>query len=294
MTQAEFGRSEQTHSQDNLSEIKLSQGTIQYSDTGQGEPIVFVHGALVNGHLWRNVAGPLSRECRCLIPTLPLGGHNIAMDPDADLTPAGIAALLNEFIDALGLERVTLVGNDSGGAICQVFVAEYPENVERLILTNCDAFENFPPLPARPFVWGARVPGFTTLLAKTLRSKTARRLAFKLFAKDPIDPNILAGYLDPLHMDPGVRRDLRKALLGASPKYTNAAAETFASFDRPVLVVWGVNDLIFPLEDAKGLVERFPDARLERIEGSYLLVPEDEPERLVECIARFLDITVTA
>ena len=284
----------QTHSQDSLSEVELSQGTVQYSDTGQGEPIVFVHGALVNGHLWRNVAGPLSQEYRCLTPTLPLGGHSIAMQPDADLTPTGMAALLDEFIDALGLERVTLVGNDSGGAICQVFVAEYPERVERLILTNCDAFENFPPPLARPLVWGARVPGFTTLLAKTLRSKTARRLTFRLFAKDPIDLNILSGYLDSLYMEPGVRRDLRKALLGASPKYTNAAAETFASFDRPVLVVWGVDDPIFPLKDAERLVERFPDARLERIEGSYLLVPEDQPERLAERIAEFLDTTVTA
>ncbi|WP_254763405.1 alpha/beta fold hydrolase [Natrinema marinum] len=294
MNQTKSGTVEQAHLQDSLSEVELSQGTIQYSDIGEGEPIVFVHGALVNGNLWRNVAGPLSRERRCLVPTLPLGGHEVAMHPDADLTPPDVAALLSEFIDALGLERVTLIGNDSGGAFCQVFLAEYPERVERLILTNCDAFDSFPPLLARPFVWGARVPGFTTLLARTLGSKIARRLTFKLFAKHSISPNILAGYLDSLCTDPAIRRDLRKALLGASPQYTNAAAQTFSSFDRPVLVVWGFDDPIFPFKDAERLVECFPNARLERIEDSHLLVPEDQPERLVERIAEFLDIKITA
>lgn len=275
-------------------EATLSQGTVEYEDAGTGDPILFVHGAFVDGGLWRNVAGPLSERFRCLVPTLPLGGHDVPMDPGADLTPSGLADLLAEFLDDVGVERVTLVGNDTGGAICQVFLATYPERVERLVLTNCDAFDNFPPAAARPFTWGARIPGATGLFARALRSATARRLAFGLLAKHPIEPAVLDAYTDSLRTNTGVQRDLREVLLGVSSRYTEAAAEAFPSFDGPVLVAWGVDDPVFPLDDAERLVERFPNARLERIEDSYAFVSEDHPERLVELMTEFLGATVTA
>lgn len=275
-------------------EVDLSQGTIQYADVGVGDPVLFVHGAFVNGALWRKVTGPLSEEYRCLVPTLPLGGHRVPMHPDADLTPSGLADLLAEFLDTLGLERATLVGNDSGGALSQVFLAEYPDRVERLVLTNCDAFENFPPLPARPFTWGARIPGATGSFAWTLGSPTVRRLAFTLLAKHPIPPEILTEYVEPLREHPHVRRDLRKFLLGVSPRYTTDAAASFPTFDRPVLLVWAPDDPIFPIEDAEHLTERFPNARLERVEDSYALVPEDQPERLVERLTEFLAVPAPA
>jgi pimeloyl-ACP methyl ester carboxylesterase len=275
-------------------EVRLPQGTIRYTDTGTGDPVLFVHGAFVDGSLWRDVAGPLSGPVRCLVPTLPLGGHDLPMRPDADLTPAGLADLLAEFLDELGVERATLVGCDTGGALCQVFLATYPERVERLVLTNCDAFENFPPLAARPFTWAARVPGATGLFARTLRSALVRRLAFRILAKRPIPPAVLASYVDSLTTDPAVQRDLRSVLLGVSPRYTVEAAEAFPAFDRPVLLVWAPEDPVFPLADAERLAERFPDARLEPVSDSYALVPEDRPERLVEHLATFLGVPVPA
>lgn len=274
--------------------VDLPQGRLEYHDLGTGEPILFVHGAFVNGDLWRDVAGPLSASHRCLVPTLPLGGHRVPVDADADLTPAGLADLLADFLDALDVERVTLVGNDTGGALCQVFLAAYPERVERLVLTNCDAFERFPPLAAKPFTLGARVPGLVGLFGRSLGSATVRRLAFRLLAKHPVEDDVLAGYVDALTRDPGVRRDLRKALLGVAPRYTVEAAETFGAFDRPVLLVWGTDDPIFPLEDAERLREAFPDARLERVADSYALVAEDQPARLVDLLEGFLDAKVPA
>jgi pimeloyl-ACP methyl ester carboxylesterase len=268
--------------------VDLPQGTVEYHDVGAGDPVLFVHGAFVNGDLWRDVAGPLSATHRCLVPTLPLGGHRVPVDADADLTPGGLADLLAAFLDALEVERVTLVGNDTGGALCQVFLARYPERVERLVLTNCDAFERFPPLAARPFTLGARVPGLVDLFGRSLGSVTVRRLAFRLLAKGPIEDDVLAGYVDALGRDPGVRRDLRKALLGVAPRYTLDAAETFESFDRPVLLVWAPEDPIFPLADAERLAAAFPDARLERVADAYALVPEDRPGRLVELLTGFL------
>jgi pimeloyl-ACP methyl ester carboxylesterase len=270
--------------------LQLSQGPIRYTDVGAGDPILFVHGAFVNGALWRNVAGPLSENHRCLVPTLPLGGHDVPMHPDADLTPSGLAALLADFLDALEVERVTLVGCDTGGALCQVFLAAYPDRVERLVLTNCDAFENFPPVQARPFVWGARIPGMTGLFARMLRSANARRLAFKLLTKHPVRPEVLDGYVRSVSTDTGVQRDLRKALLGVSPHYTLDAAAAFPAFDRPVLLAWAPEDPVFPFEDAERLAERFPNARLEHVEDSYALVPEDQPARLVELVSGFLRV----
>ncbi|WP_276259489.1 alpha/beta fold hydrolase [Haloglomus litoreum] len=281
---------------DDPHEVELPQGTLRYHDLGTGDPVLFVHGAFVNGDLWRNVAGPLAETgaARCLVPTLPLGGHDVPMHPDADLTPTGVAALLAEFLDAVGVERVTLVGCDTGGALCQVFLAEYPGRVERLVLTNCDAFDNFPPREALPFVWGARVPGVTGLFARSLRLAAVRRLAFRLLAKHPVDAETLAGYVGTLSTDPAVQRDLRKALLGVSPRYTNRAAEAFPSFDRPVLLAWAPEDPIFPVADAERLAELFPNARLERIPDSYALVPEDQPGRLVELLTDFLGARRTA
>ncbi|WP_071391285.1 alpha/beta fold hydrolase [Haloprofundus marisrubri] len=269
--------------------MRLSDGPIQYYDVGSGEPILFVHGAFVNGGLWRNVCKPLSRDFRCLVPTLPLGGHQIAMDPDADLTPKGLVGLLTEFLDELGVDRVTLVGNDTGGALCQVFLAEHPDRVERLVLTNCDAFDNFPPLAARPFTLAARIPGLVELFAFALRSDRIRRLAFKILAKHPIHPQTLSTYVESLSNNTDVQRDLRKVLLGVSSRYTTEAAKTFSAFDGPVLIVWAPEDPVFPLEDAEKLVESFPNAQLRQVQNSYAFIAEDQPERLTKLLSEFLE-----
>jgi pimeloyl-ACP methyl ester carboxylesterase len=293
MKQTTAGDTSRTPSETASCDVELSQGRIQYTDIGSGESILFVHGAFVNRALWRNIVDPLSQKFRCLVPTLPLGGHDMPMHEEADLTPSGLVDLLAEFVDELGLDRVILVGCDTGGALCQVFLSRYPDRVERLVLTNCDAFDNFPPALALPFVWGARIPGLTGIFARSLASRRIRRLAFGLLVKQSVRPTVLAGYVDSLVDDAGVRRDLRKALRDISPEYTQQAAASFSSFDRPVLIAWALDDPIFPLEDARQLVDRFPDARLESIEDSYALVPEDQPERLVELITNFLGVRLS-
>src|SRR5438874_10453979 len=100
-------------------EAKLEQGTIRYRERGTGEPIVFVHGLLVNGDLWRKVVPELANDFRCITPDWPLGSHEVPMSHEADLTPTGLAKLIADFLAALALENVTLVGNDSGGALSQ-------------------------------------------------------------------------------------------------------------------------------------------------------------------------------
>ncbi len=128
-----------------MPEIELSPGTVHYRDEGHGPAVVFIHGLLVNGSVWDRVVSELSGQVRCIVPDLPLGAHWISMKDGADLSPPGLARLISELLERLELRDVTLVGNDTGGALCQLVCAHHPERIGRLLLTNCDAFENFPP-----------------------------------------------------------------------------------------------------------------------------------------------------
>src|SRR5262249_17805562 len=128
----------------NMPEITLSAGIIEYEDTGgTGPVVVLLHGLAMDGSLWRKVVQELRQGLRCVVPTMPLGSHRQPMREDADLSPHGLAKLQAEFLEALDLREVTLVGNDSG--IFQLTAGCYPERIARLVLTPCEAFENFPP-----------------------------------------------------------------------------------------------------------------------------------------------------
>ncbi len=125
--------------------LKLPQGTLHYFERGSGTPIVFVHGLLVNANLWRKVVPRLAPDFRCVALELPLGSHLEPMRADADLEPPALADLIAGAIEAIGLEDVTLVGNDTGGALCQLVVTRRPERIARLVLTSCDYRDAFPP-----------------------------------------------------------------------------------------------------------------------------------------------------
>src|ERR1700688_3283749 len=120
-----------------MNEAHLPQGTVRYRDQGTGEPIVFVHGLLTNGELWRDVAPRLAADFRVIVPDWPLGSHEVPLEARADLSPPGLAAIIADFISALELDRVTLVGNDTGGAICQLVAVHHTEHLARLVLTPC-------------------------------------------------------------------------------------------------------------------------------------------------------------
>jgi pimeloyl-ACP methyl ester carboxylesterase len=189
-------------------------------------------------------------------------------------------------IERLGLEQVTIVGNDTGGALTQIAVAAHPERISRIVLTNCDAFEHFPPPAfAGMFKLLARVPGAIKVLELGGRSRGVRRRAMALMplTVQPIPDELLAAWMAPLR-DAGVRRDLRKVAQGISSEDTLAAAEKLGSFDGTALIVWGQRDKFFPLADAERLQRLFSDARLELIEDARAFVQLDAPERLAELI----------
>jgi pimeloyl-ACP methyl ester carboxylesterase len=272
-----------------MNDVKLPQGKIRYREFGQGPPIVFVHGLLVDGRLWRKVTPLLSERFRCIVPDLPLGSHATAMNADADLSPPGLARIVAGFMQALELQDVTLVGNDTGGAISQITAANHPERIGRLVLTNCDAFENFLPPAFRPLQLAARVPGMLNALLQGMRFSALRRLpiAYGWLIKRDFAGAPTREWVDPFLADGDVRRDTVKVLRGIDPSYTFEAAEKLREFERPALLAWAVEDRFFKLSYAERLAETIRDATLERIEDSYTFVSEDQPERLAELIEAF-------
>jgi pimeloyl-ACP methyl ester carboxylesterase len=262
-------------------------GTIAYRELGEGDPILFVHGLLVDGRLWDGVAERLSERFRCLVPDWPLGSHRIALEPDADLTPPGVARMIVSFIDSVGLDRTTVVGNDSGGAISQILAANHPERVERLVLTNCDTFEHFPPFPFALMPPIARLPGGMSLLAAPFRIGAVARATYGMLAERPA-PELVADWLRPSLGDPAIRRDAGKFIAGAHKRHTLAAAAALRGFSRPVRFAWGTGDRFFRIADAERLAAMVPDGSVEPIAGAKTFVPLDRPEVVAELIARFM------
>ena len=272
-----------------MQEVRLPQGTIRYRESGSGEPIVFVHGLLVNGRLWEGVAERLAPDFRCIVPDWPLGSHAVPMDPGADISPPGLARLVADFLEALELDGVTLVGNDTGGAICQLVATKHAERIGRLVLTNCDAYDNFPPKLFSYLKPAARIPGVLTATAQTLRIKPLRRspIAYGVLTKSRLDDELLDDWVRPGLENPEVRRDTRKVILGISPEQTLEAARELERFDRPTLFAWAPEDRWFKVEHAERLAATMPDARIERIPDAKTFVSIDQPERLAELIAAF-------
>jgi pimeloyl-ACP methyl ester carboxylesterase len=269
-------------------EVQLPQGRIRYREAGSGEPIVLVHGLLTNGELWREVLPRLSADCRVIAPDWPLGSHEVPLAPGADLSPPGLAQIIAGFLAELNLENVTLVGNDTGGALCQLVATQHPERLARLVLTPCDAYENFLPPAFRPLQQMARVPGGTLALLNSLRPAAARRapLAYGWVTKRA-DDELTRSWIAPGLASKAIRGELASLLKGISDRYTLQAAERFAEFTKPVLIAWAPEDRFFKLPYGERLARDFPNARLELISDSYTFVPIDQPERTSELIAAF-------
>jgi pimeloyl-ACP methyl ester carboxylesterase len=272
-----------------MNEARLPQGTIRYRELGSGEPIVLVHGLLTNGELWREVAPRLAESFRVIVPDWPLGSHKLPMLPGTDLTPPALAKIIADFLTELDLRDVTLVGNDTGGALSQLVAVHHPERIGRLVLTPCDAYENFLPPMFRPLEVLARIPGAVFLVAQSLRPRAARKLplAYGWLTKRPIPDDLSDAWMAPVLSNSGVRRDVAAILRGISSRYTLDAAARFGEFTKPVLLAWAPEDRFFKLRHAEDMMRAFPDARLERIEDSRTFVSLDQPERTAELIAAF-------
>lgn len=269
-------------------EVSLPAGTIRYREAGEGPAVVFVHGYLVDGRLWDGVLDALGERFRCIAPDWPLASHRVAMGPDADLSPPGLAAIVADFLEALGLEDVTLVGNDSGGAISQVTLTRHPERIGRLVLTNCDTHENFPPGIFKALPPIAAVPGAVTALVQPFRIGALGRFGFRPFTREPLPPELTASWLEPSIHDAAVRRDMRKVTVGMNKRHTLEAASRLRATGTPLLLAWAPGDRYFPISYAERLAADSGNARIVEIPDSRTFVPFDQPQRLASEIAGFV------
>jgi pimeloyl-ACP methyl ester carboxylesterase len=268
-------------------EIQLPQGTIRYREAGQGKPVVFVHGYLVDHRLWDGVVDALSDRFRCIAPDWPLAAHQVPMNPDADLSPTGLARLISDFLTKLELEDVTIVGNDSGGAISQVLATTYPERIGRLVLTNCDTHENFPPgiFKAMPPI--AKIPGGMLALSLPFRIEALARRAFAPFTKTKIPDELIASWMEPTKRNSAIRRDAAKVTAGMNKRYTLAAAQKLSGSQLPIRLLWAPEDKLFPISYAERLASEVSNAKVVPIADATTFVPMDQPGRVAEEIAEF-------
>jgi pimeloyl-ACP methyl ester carboxylesterase len=271
-------------------EVELPQGPLRYRERGEGPPVLFLHGFLVNGDLWRKVVPGVADRARCITPDLPLGSHSAPMRPDADLSPPGLARLIDDLMAALGLEDVTIVGNDTGGALAQILVTRHPGRVGSLVLTPCDAFWNFPAWWSKPLRPIGFVPPLLSLGARIIQSRRVQRLplAYGWVVKRHFPAEVMDSFTLPGLRDERIRRDFGRAFRSASPRHTIAAGRRLEGFRGRSLVVWNTEQArIYPLSHGRGLAELLR-APLELVDDSYIYVPEDRPDRLAEILRAFI------
>ena len=273
-------------------DITLSHATVRMFESGpsDGPPVVFVHGLLVNADLWQHVVPRLAEAgMRAFAVDWPLGSHDIPV-PDADLTPPGVADMVAELLEVLGLRDVTVVGNDSGGAITQILITRNPERVGRVVLTPSDSFEKFfPPLfAALPIA--ARVPGAAKVLTQALRARWVQRLpiGFGWLTKRPMPDEVVDSFLRPSRERSEILEDTRRFLRTVHKRHTLEAAEKLGEFKRPVLLAWAREDRVFPISLAERLAAILPDATIAPIADSLTFVPLDQPEVLANLIVEFV------
>jgi pimeloyl-ACP methyl ester carboxylesterase len=282
-----------------MPEVTLPQGTVRYREQGppDGPAVLFVHGFLVNGSLWDDAADALAaRGFRTLQPDLPLGSHAIALNPDADLSPRGVARLIAAFAEAVGIDDATLVGNDTGGALCQFLLDTDPSRIGRVVLTNCDGLTTFPPKPFGLILGAARHPSLFRLAMLPTRIAAVRHspLAFGLLVRRKLDPARSAGWVEPYLRDAGIRRDAAKLCRAVKPAELADVATRLRHFDGPALFCWAPRDRFFTIDLGRRLAACFADARVVEIADSATFVPLDQPLRLADEIAAFAAVPAAA
>lgn len=270
--------------------VELDHGTTRYFDTGpdDGRVVVFVQGWMVNANHWRKVVALLAPGLRCVTVDWPTGSHEIALRPGADLSPAGCARHIADLLAALDLREVTLVGNDSGGALSQIVTANHPERIGRVLLTACETpHDVWPPPEFAVLTAEARRDGLADLMAP-LADPAFRRepVAYGLLAKHGIPDEVSDTYVEPFLTRPAIRRDTHAVMSQADVSYVQAAGRELARRpDLPVVLAWATEDPIFPLASAHRYAADLPNATVEPIDDAYSFTPEDQPTHLAHLIA---------
>lgn len=264
---------------------------LQYWENGSGQPVLFLHGALSNGYTYRKILTELSQSFHCLALHLPLGGHQLPLSKDVELSPSGIAALIQAFLHFKAIQQVTIIANDTGGAYAQVFTALHPEMVSSLVLSNCEVMDVFPPQKFAYLKCAVRIPGFTFLMAKlfSINSWLTHPAVMGSLSLTLTREELASGYIHSFVKNAGIRKNFADVCRHWHPKHTLEAANLLQDFDKPVLVLWGDQDNgLFPRQQMEKLLQVFPHAKWQTIFNAKTYIQEDAPEQVIAAIQTFL------
>ncbi|MDR3662297.1 MAG: alpha/beta hydrolase [Mycobacterium sp.] len=270
-----------------MSIIEINAGTIHFEEFGpkDGRPVVFVHGYMMGGQLWRQVAARLAaRGLRCIAPTGSLGAHPEPLRPKADRSIHGVARIVADTLAALDLDDVVLVGNDTGGVVTQLVAVHHPERIGAMVLTSCDAFEHFPPPILKPLIRASQSRALFRAAAQVIRIPLVRKRAYAGLAHSNIDELTREWVANPLS-NPAIAEDLRQFTRSLRTEVTTAVAARLPEFDKPTLIAWSADDVFFEVGDGKKLAEIIPHARLEIIDGARTFSMLDRPDRLADLMS---------
>jgi pimeloyl-ACP methyl ester carboxylesterase len=262
--------------------VRTPSGRISYSEQGSGPVALFVHGVLLNGHLWRHQQTGLSDLRRTIAVDL-LAHGDTEIESDQNVSVTANAKMLNEFLDALNIDRVDVVGNDSGGGISEIFSALYPERVRSLTLTNCDTHDNWPPEAFKPFVAMVKAGGLRGTLEAMLSDKSIYRSpdALGLAYEHPenVTDETIETYLRPFLATEQRTGDLERFVRAFDNKHTTAIEPKLKTLKAPTLIVWGTDDIYFDVKWSRWLADTIPGTK-RRVEfkGARIFFPEERWE----------------
>jgi pimeloyl-ACP methyl ester carboxylesterase len=275
------------------SSVVVDGAAISYGDVGSGSPLVFVHGVYVTGALWDDLVARLAGAHRCITPTWPFGAQRDPVGTGVDLGVAASGRRIVKLLEALELSDVTLIANDTGGGVLQSALADSAlpwDRVSRLVFTNCDSFEHFPPSGFAPLVRLCRVNAAVGAGAlRLLAAGPGQAMFIRMVTRHGLDrarwPALFGGFVT----SASVRREAARFTADLHPRHTLAATAAIAAWTKPVLVVWSDSDQLFPLSHGRRLADAFPNARLHPVPDGSTYVMLDQPDEAADAIAKFVN-----
>jgi len=259
--------------------VETPSGTISYVEHGSGPAALFVHGVLLNGYLWRHQLAQLGDLRRCIAVDL-LAHGNTEISATQDVSVTANAHMLAQFLDALKIDQVDLVGNDSGGGICQIFAALYPQRIRSLVLTNCDTHDNWPPEPFKPFVAMVAAGGLPETLNAMLADKSVYRspqaLGPAYERPEAVEDDTIETYLRPLTRSARRMRDIERFVNAFDCRHTVNIEKQLRLVQAPTLIAWGTDDIYFDVKWSHWLEKTIPGTtRRVELECARIFFPEE-------------------